>query len=104
MKGWKKLNFVEKNWIYFPGKDVFEAFYKDDLAKRLLFGKSASIDAEKSMLSKLKQECGSMFTKNFEGMFKDMNYSKEIMNQFRTVCFKFQTFHKKTSKLIIFQK
>lgn len=37
------------------GKDVFEAFYKKDLAKRLLLGKSASVDAEKSMLSKLKQ-------------------------------------------------
>ena len=39
----------------FPGKDVFEAFYKKDLAKRLLLGKSASTDAEKSMLLKLKQ-------------------------------------------------
>jgi cullin-4 len=37
------------------GKDVFEAFYKKDLAKRLLVGKSASVDAEKSMLLKLKQ-------------------------------------------------
>ena len=37
------------------GKDVFEAFYKKDLAKRLLLGKSASFDAEKSMLLKLKQ-------------------------------------------------
>jgi len=36
------------------GKDVFEAFYKKDLAKRLLLGKSASADAERSMLAKLK--------------------------------------------------
>ena len=43
------------NVIFFLGKDVFEAFYKKDLAKRLLVGKSASVDAEKSMLSKLKQ-------------------------------------------------
>ena len=55
--------FVRKIWcihtmpfyLYFAGKDVFEAFYKKDLAKRLLVGKSASVDAEKSMLSKLKQ-------------------------------------------------
>ena len=39
------------------GKDVFEAFYKKDLAKRLLVGKSASFDAEKAMLLKLKQGC-----------------------------------------------
>ena len=34
---------------------MFEAFYKKDLAKRLLLSKSASYDAEKSMLLKLKQ-------------------------------------------------
>ena len=34
---------------------MFEAFYKKDLAKRLLLGKSASFDSEKSMLLKLKQ-------------------------------------------------
>lgn len=45
-------------FVFFVGKDVFEAFYKKDLAKRLLVGKSASVDAEKSMLSKLKHgEC-----------------------------------------------
>ncbi|TYG70198.1 hypothetical protein ES288_D05G293600v1 [Gossypium darwinii] len=44
---------------FIQGKDVFEAFYKKDLAKRLLLGKSASINAEKSMISKLKTECGS---------------------------------------------
>ncbi|KAF7269567.1 hypothetical protein GWI33_017456 [Rhynchophorus ferrugineus] len=57
---------------FIHGKDVFEAFYKKDLAKRLLVGKSASVDAEKSMLSKLKQECGGGFTSKLEGMFKDM--------------------------------
>lgn len=39
---------------YLQGKDVFEAFYKRDLAKRLLLGKSSSFDLEKSMISKLK--------------------------------------------------
>ncbi|KAJ9565787.1 hypothetical protein OSB04_001753 [Centaurea solstitialis] len=65
------------------GKDVFEAFYKKDLAKRLLLGKSASIDAEKSMISKLKTECGSQFTNKLEGMFKDIELSKEINESFK---------------------
>uniref|UniRef100_A0A663LPW5 Cullin 4A n=1 Tax=Athene cunicularia TaxID=194338 RepID=A0A663LPW5_ATHCN len=65
------------------GKDVFEAFYKKDLAKRLLVGKSASVDAEKSMLSKLKHECGAAFTSKLEGMFKDMELSKDVMVQFK---------------------
>lgn len=46
--------FQKCSCIFSTGKDVFEAFYKKDLAKRLLVGKSASVDAEKSMLSKLK--------------------------------------------------
>lgn len=69
--------------MIYIGKDVFEAFYKKDLAKRLLVGKSASVDAEKSMLSKLKHECGAAFTSKLEGMFKDMELSKDIMIQFK---------------------
>ncbi|CAI9782156.1 unnamed protein product [Fraxinus pennsylvanica] len=68
---------------FIQGKDVFEAFYKKDLAKRLLLGKSASIDAEKSMITKLKTECGSQFTNKLEGMFKDIELSKEINESFK---------------------
>jgi cullin-4 len=39
---------------FLHGKAVFEAFYKKDLARRLLMGRSASADAERSMLSRLK--------------------------------------------------
>jgi cullin-4 len=41
--------------FFFLGKDMFEAFYKRDFAKRLLLNKSASSDAEKTMLFKLKE-------------------------------------------------
>lgn len=89
--------------LSFLGKDVFEAFYKKDLAKRLLVGKSASFDAEKAMLLKLKQgqhdvqlvcsyetvcpalECGSSFTCKLEGMFKDMELSHDIMGSYKQV-------------------
>ncbi|CAG8562028.1 588_t:CDS:10 [Paraglomus occultum] len=68
---------------YIQGKDIFEAFYKRDLAKRLLLNRSASSDAEKSMLSKLKQECGAGFTGKLEGMFKDIDLSRDIMMSFQ---------------------
>ncbi|XP_050500268.1 cullin-4B-like [Diabrotica virgifera virgifera] len=77
---------LDKTMVLFRfihGKDVFEAFYKKDLAKRLLVGKSASVDAEKSMLSKLKQECGGAFTSKLEGMFKDMELSNDINSSFK---------------------
>ena len=47
---------------FIQGKDIFEAFYKKDLAKRLLMSKSASIDSEKSMLGKLKRGKDSLFS------------------------------------------
>ena len=72
---------------YVQGKDVFEAFYKKDLALRLLLGKSASIDAERSMIGKLKTECGANFTNKLEGMFKDIDLSKEAMVCIRAIIF-----------------
>lgn len=69
---------------FIHGKDVFEAFYKKDLAKRLLVNKSASVDAEKSMLSKLKQECGAAFTGKLEGMFKDIDLSRDLMENYKS--------------------
>lgn len=68
---------------FIQGKDVFEAFYKKDLARRLLMGRSASQDAERNMLSKLKSECGSNFTHNLEQMFKDMELAKEEMANYK---------------------
>uniref|UniRef100_A0A8C2YNQ1 Cullin-4B n=1 Tax=Chinchilla lanigera TaxID=34839 RepID=A0A8C2YNQ1_CHILA len=75
----KMLDKIMIIFRFICGKDVFEAFYKKDLAKRLLVGKSASVDAEKSMLSKLKHECGAAFTSKLEGLFKDMELSKDMI-------------------------
>ncbi|XP_017839867.1 cullin-4A [Drosophila busckii] len=79
----KTLDKIMVLFRFIHGKDVFEAFYKKDLAKRLLVGKSASVDSEKSMLSKLKQECGGGFTSKLEGMFKDMELSRDVNLAFR---------------------
>lgn len=79
----KMLDKILVLFRFIHGKDVFEAFYKKDLAKRLLVNKSASVDAEKSMLSKLKQECGAAFTGKLEGMFKDIELSKDMMVNFK---------------------
>ncbi|KAF4525029.1 hypothetical protein B566_EDAN016006 [Ephemera danica] len=64
-------------------KDVFERYYKQHLAKRLLLNKSVSDDCEKNMISKLKTECGCQFTSKLEGMFKDMTVSNTIMEELK---------------------
>ena len=35
------------------------------------------------MLSKLKEECGAGFTSKLEGMFKDMQMSRDLMENYR---------------------
>ncbi|KAK0673793.1 Cullin family-domain-containing protein [Cercophora samala] len=69
---------------FIDGKDTFEAFYKKDLGRRLLMGRSASQDAERSMITKLKGECGANFTHNLEQMFKDQELSKDEMASYKT--------------------
>lgn len=80
---------LEKTMVlfrYLQDKDVFERYYKQHLAKRLLLNKSVSDDSEKNMISKLKTECGCQFTSKLEGMFKDMAISNSTMEEFRTHC------------------
>ncbi|KAJ0703500.1 putative cullin [Helianthus annuus] len=60
---------------YLKEKDEFEKYYKQHLATRLLSGISVSEDAERSLILKLKTECGYQFTSTLEGMFADMNTS-----------------------------
>ena len=50
-------NILDKTMVLFrflQEKDVFERYYKQHLAKRLLLNRSVSDDAEKNMISKLK--------------------------------------------------
>eukprot|EP01135_Chromosphaera_perkinsii_P007936 Nk52_evm8s1073 gene=Nk52_evmTU8s1073 len=68
---------------YMQEKDIFEKYYKNHLARRLLQGKSVSVDAERSMISKLKSECGYQFTCKLEGMFKDMGLSSDCMEKYK---------------------
>lgn len=45
--------------------------HRKKLARRLLFDRSANEDHEKSILTKLKQQCGGQFTSKMEGMVSE---------------------------------
>lgn len=68
---------------YLQEKDVFEKYYKQHLAKRLLSGRTTSDDAERNLLVKLKTECGYQFTSKLESMFTDIKTSRDTMAEFR---------------------
>jgi cullin 3 len=67
---------------YIHEKDVFEKYYKQHLARRLLLARSVSDDAERAMISKLKREVGFQFTSKLEGMFTDVRVSNEMGDRF----------------------
>ncbi|KAJ3030639.1 hypothetical protein HDV00_008760 [Rhizophlyctis rosea] len=78
-----QLNKVMTVFKYVEDEDVFQKFYSQQLAKRLVFHQLASEDAESSMISKLKEACGYEYTSKLARMFTDMGLSKHIETQFR---------------------
>ncbi|CAI5451019.1 unnamed protein product [Caenorhabditis angaria] len=68
---------------YLQEKDVFERYFKQHLAKRLLLDKSCSDDVEKALIGKLKTECGCQFTQKLENMFRDKELWATLGTSFR---------------------
>ncbi|ONK61571.1 uncharacterized protein A4U43_C08F31360 [Asparagus officinalis] len=76
------LEKVVKLLAYISDKDLFAEFYRKKLARRLLFDKSANDEHERSILTKLKQQCGGQFTSKMEGMVTDLTLAKENQTNF----------------------
>lgn len=70
---------------YIRDKDHFETYYKKHLSRRLLMKRSASMDAERQMISKMKMEVGTSFTQRLESMFKDMTISSDLTANYRDI-------------------
>jgi cullin 3 len=68
---------------YIKDKDLFESYYKKHLSRRLLMKRSASMDAERQMISKMKMEVGNQFTQRIESMFKDMTISEDLTASYK---------------------
>ncbi|WIA23650.1 hypothetical protein OEZ85_000353 [Tetradesmus obliquus] len=76
------LEKVVKLLAYISDKDLFAEFYRKRLARRLLQDKSASDDHERSILTRLKQQCGAQFTSKMEGMVTDLQLAREKQQNF----------------------
>ena len=74
-----QLNKCFQLFGYMNAKDIFEAFHRKYLSRRLLLNKSSSDELEKYVISKLKAECGANYTSKLDGMFADMELSKDVM-------------------------
>ena len=63
-------------------KDLFEEYYQRAFARRLLLRCSASDDAERAVILRLKHECGPDYTRKLETMLKDMHLSDNLRSAF----------------------
>lgn len=64
-------------------RDLFQEFYRKQLAKRLLMsGGNLQEEAEKMFIAKLKGQYGAAFTNRLEGMFTDHTLAAELQSQF----------------------
>jgi cullin 1 len=77
------LNNVIGVLSYQNDKDSFEKFYVKLLASRLLFDKSASLEAEISMIEKLTHVFSVECTSILKRMCQDMQLSQELNDQFK---------------------
>lgn len=68
---------------FLQDKDDFAEVYRQQLAKRLLGDASASDEAEKSLIQKLKMKCGANFTSKLEGMITDLALANDMQRDFR---------------------
>lgn len=64
---------------YMRSKDIFEAYYRYHLGKRLLSQTiTCNLDIETDLANKLRQECGQTYITKIEGMLTDVKKSREI--------------------------
>ena len=73
---------VVELFSYLTDKDLFAEIYRNQLAKRLLNQRSASDDAERQMIAKLKMQCGAQFTSKMEGMMNDLRIGSDHQAEF----------------------
>lgn len=78
----QSLDRIVQLFSFLTDKDLFAEIYRNQLAKRLLNQRSASDDAEKAMIAKLKVQCGTQFTSKMEGMLNDLAVGSEQKSEF----------------------
>jgi cullin 1 len=79
----KELDRIVGLFSFLTDKDLFAEVYRSLLCKRLLGGKTQSSDLERSMISKLKLQCGTQFTSKLEGMMNDLVGQEKQEKEFR---------------------
>lgn len=76
------LTVVMDLFRYIQAKDIFEAYFRKDLHRRLL-SKTKISEQELEVIDALRLECGSGFTAKIDGMIRDMQASVESGEEYK---------------------
>ena len=76
------LDQIVKLFSHLTDKDIFIQSFKNYLARRLLTEKSESIHFERSIVTKLKVNCGRQVTDSIEGMMNDLELAKDFAQKY----------------------
>lgn len=68
---------------YVEDKDMFQRFYSRMLSRRLVQSLSLSMEAEETMIYKLKHACGYEYTARLQRMVVDIRLSADTMTEFQ---------------------
>jgi cullin 1 len=79
----RELERIVGLFSFVTDKDLFAEVYRSLLCKRLLGGKTQSSDLERSMISKLKLQCGTQYASKLEGMMNDLVGQEKQDKEFR---------------------
>lgn len=82
-------------------KDVFEAYYHLYLTRRVLMLKASVIQADEFFASKLREICGSDYTKRIDTIFEDLHTSSRVLSDFQKEASKSQKISPRYFKALV---
>ena len=79
----KKLSDIISLFKFINSKLTFKIFSEKQMSERLIKGSYLSIDAEKSFISKLRQDNGNTYVNKMSAMIKDLEESKKLFDDYK---------------------
>lgn len=69
-------------FAFLPAKDIFEAFYAEALAKRLVFQRVRSLELERNVIREIRSVTGSSNSSKLDGMLKDFTSQEDLNSEY----------------------
>ncbi|VUZ49320.1 unnamed protein product, partial [Hymenolepis diminuta] len=76
------ISHMMKVYRFANDKDIFQKFYGNFLARRLVKNQSVSEESERSVINSLEKTCGLTCLRRYNQMLKDLNSARELNGKY----------------------